>query len=92
MAVIIYCLNLIAAGSVLYLHLWYALTHGLVPGMPPPVIRMARQRILFSIVAYIITIPLAFVSTKICLVLFVIGPLSFILPSHADQHIRPRQN
>jgi uncharacterized membrane protein len=91
-AVIVYCLNLIAAGSVLYLHLWYALTFGLAPDMPPPVIRMARRRILFGIAAYIIAIPLSVVSTKICLALFVLGPLSFILPSQADKHIKPSEN
>jgi uncharacterized membrane protein len=91
-AVIIYCLNLIAAGGVLYLHLWYALNYGLAPDMPPPVVRMAKQRILLGVAAYLVAIPLSFISTKICLFLFVVGPLSFILPSRADQHIRPREN
>jgi uncharacterized membrane protein len=89
-AVILYCLNLMAAGGVLYLHLWYVLAFKLAPHVPPPVIRMARQRILLGMAAYLVAIPLSFVSTKICLVLFVLGPLSFILPSRADRQIRPK--
>ncbi|HEY5040034.1 MAG TPA: hypothetical protein VIJ93_13280, partial [bacterium] len=91
-AVILYSLNLLAAGLVLYLHFWYVLTFKLVdPGMPLPVIRMAKFRILTGMIVYLIAIPLSFASPKACLVLFILGPLLYILPSPADRYFQAQK-
>jgi uncharacterized membrane protein len=87
-AVVIYGLNLIVVGLVIYLHWWYATRdHRLVDqAIDPRVVRLATRRILTSPVIYLGAIALSWLDTRLSLALYCVGPLVNIIPGRIDRH------
>ncbi len=81
-AIILYGLNLIAIGVTMYWQ-WYYSTRGyrlIDEALPTFVIRYAKIRIIFAVMAYTLAIFLSFVNTVIPLIIFTIIPVFYILP------------
>ena len=87
-AVMVYGSNFVGMGIAFYLQWWYATRrHHLVgPGLEPEVIRMGKLRILRGIVLYMCAVLVALKSPQASLVLYVLIPVTYILPSKLDQH------
>lgn len=87
-AVVIYGLNLILIGLVLYAHWWYATADCRLVDhdIDPHVVRVAKQRILIAPVAYTLAILLAFVGTALSLAIYLLVPVLYILPGAVDRH------
>jgi len=87
LTMIVYGINLIVTGLILYLHWWYVVSHRLVDSkVTPEVVRTATRRILTPPVIYLIAILASFLSTWISVGLYVVAPILYILPSRVDRH------
>jgi uncharacterized membrane protein len=86
-AVIVYGVNLILAGAVLYVIWWYATAgYRLVDRtLNPDVIRMAKIKILQAPVVYAGAIAVSFLNPAISIVAYVLVPILYILPSSVDR-------
>ncbi len=89
-AVVVYGINLICVGCVLYGHWWYATAaDGLVDrDIDPHVVRVAKQRILIAPAAYTLAIILSFFGTTLSLAIYLLVPVLYIAPGSVDRHWR----
>ena len=87
-AVMVYGSNFVGMGIAFYLQWWYATRrHHLVgSGVEPEVIRMGKMRILRGLALYTCAVLIALKSPAASLALYVLIPVSYILPSKLDQH------
>ncbi len=87
-AVMVYGINLICIGCVLYSHWWYATAdHRLVDhDIDPHAVWLAKRRILIAPVAYTLAIILSFFGTAVSLVIYLLVPLVYIAPGNVDRH------
>ena len=87
-AVMIYGCNVMALGLTLYLQWWYATTKHRLVGrdLEPWLIRKGTQRMLGGAVIYLAAVLLALINPFISLVVYVIIPVFYILPSGVDHH------
>lgn len=90
-AVIIYGLNLIVVGLMLYWHWWYAThEHRLVDDdLNPLIIGLAAKRILIEPTVFLIAVAISFFSTTASLVIYMLAPLVYVLPGKIDRYWRP---
>lgn len=81
-SIIIYGLNLISAGLLLYGNWRYARTRDLIDAsaISSELRRNARQKILLPPFMYFMAILASFVNTKVSLVLFILGPIVYFIP------------
>ncbi len=87
LATIIYGINLIITGLVLYLHWWYVVSRRLVDSkVTPEVVRTATRRILTPPAIYVVAILASFINPWISVALYVAAPVLYILPSRVDRH------
>jgi len=93
-ALVVYGVNLIVCGLVLYLHWAYAVGRGrLVEGdIDPHLVAIVKRRILTPPVAYVLAIAMAFVNTWLSIAIYVITPLTYVFPTHIDMHFNPFRN
>ncbi|MDP4220701.1 MAG: TMEM175 family protein, partial [Bacteroidota bacterium] len=89
-AVILYGANVIFSGIALYLHWVYASGKGnlIHPNTPKSVIYITKVRILTGIGFYIVTTAIAFLSTRISLVLFAALPFMYMFRSRVDNYFK----
>jgi uncharacterized membrane protein len=92
-ALAVYGGNLIAIGLILCGHWLYAThRHRLTDrGLDPQFVRLVTRRILIGPVVFGAATTLAFVSTTIALVIFVLGPAVYFLPGKIDRHWNARR-
>lgn len=90
-AIITYCLNLFAAGSVRYIHWQYAaLNHRLIRAdLSETIIRSTRTAFLWTPILCLITIAVSFLSVKLSLIGLTFMPINFAL---RISHIFHRQH
>jgi len=86
-ALVVYGLNLIMVGGLLYAHWWYATRrYRLVEGdIHPEVVRLAKHRILTAPVASLMAICISIVSTRLSLALFALIPFLYMIPGRIDR-------
>jgi uncharacterized membrane protein len=86
-ALVFYGVNMVAAGLALYLLWWYATTgRRLVDSdIHPDVVRTAKVRILSGFFVYSVSIGLSFFSPTLSLLIYVLLPVLYILPSRIDR-------
>ncbi|MBE2269500.1 MAG: DUF1211 domain-containing protein [Anaerolinea sp.] len=91
-SVIVYNLNLIATGAVLYLHWTYAVRDGHLLGreLDPKVDQLVRRRILTPPTFYLIAIVVSLFNVQIAILLDVLIPVVYVLPNSIDQVFRAR--
>lgn len=91
-AVVVYGINLICIGSVLYGQWWYATAdHRLVDhDIDPHVVCAAKQRILIAPTAYALAIILSFFGTAISIAIYLLVPVVYIAPGSVDRHCGAR--
>ena len=87
-AVMIYGCNIIALGLSLYLQWWYATSgHRLVGrDLEPEVVRKGTRRMLGGALVYSCAVLLALLSPTVSLILYIVIPIFYILPSRIDHH------
>lgn len=90
LAVIVYGLNLVIVGAVLYGHWWYATArYRLVDrDLPAEVVRMAKRRILMAPIGYVAAILISLVSIPASIAIYVLVPLLYVMPARFDRHLR----
>jgi len=83
---VLYALNLIAVGLMLYATFWYATVHHHLvdANLDLAIVRSARRRILMGPCLAVLAIALTFVNTDLSLAAFVVFPVLFILPGRID--------
>jgi uncharacterized membrane protein len=88
--VILYGVNMIVIGLVLYLHWIYATKeHRLVsPDVSPQLVSTVKHVILMGPLVYVIAIGLSFCSTMTSLVLYLLVNLLYIIPGGIHLHLR----
>ncbi|MBN8638957.1 MAG: DUF1211 domain-containing protein [Anaerolineae bacterium] len=93
-SLIVYNLNLICVGVVLYLHWAYATRDGHLLGhaLDPKVDRLVRRRILIAPSLYFLAILVSFVSIAIADLMDVLIPVLYVLPANFDSIFRGRQD
>ncbi len=94
LSLIVYNLNLIAVGAVLYLHWAYATRDGHLLGhaLDAKVDRLVRRRILLAPSLYFLAILVSFVSIAAADLLDVLIPILYVLPANFDSIFRGRQD
>ncbi len=87
-AVMIYGCNIIALGLALYLQWWYATTHHRLVGrdIEPELVCRGKRRILRGPLLYACAVLAALLNPKVSLILYLLIPIGYILPSHIDHH------
>lgn len=88
-AVVPYGLTLIAAGLSLQLLWWYA-THRrrlVAADMDPALVRMVTRRTLLGPALYLLAILVSILSVQLTLLIYVIVPILYILPTRLDRHL-----
>jgi len=87
-AIIIYGINAIIAGIILFIHWRYASRGGklLVKDMNPHIVKVTSFRIGVGIVFYVISIVCSYVSTRLSLGLFAVVPFLYMIPSRFDTY------
>jgi len=92
LSLIVYNLNLIATGSVLYLHWAYAVRDGHLLGhaLDPKVDRLVRRRILTPPSFYFLAILVSLINVQLAVLLDVLIPVLYVLPSNIDHVFRAR--
>lgn len=90
-ALVFYGANLVAVGLALYLHWWYATSdHRLVDeDIDPLLVLSVRRKIFTGFFVYLLSIVLAFFSPTLSLVIYVLLPVLYILPSRIDRFWSP---
>jgi uncharacterized membrane protein len=89
-SVIIYDVNLILCGLTLYWHWMYGTRDNHLTHIPvePHVRQMVVRRILFPPALYLISIALSFVRAEISIVLDILIPILYVLPTNLDKAFR----
>jgi uncharacterized membrane protein len=87
-ATLVYGANVICAGIFLYLHWWYASGEKklILASVTAHAIRITKLRIAAGLLFYFITTVLAFVSTRVSLILFAVLPIFYMFPSKVDKY------
>jgi uncharacterized membrane protein len=87
-AVVIYGCNIMAMGLIAYFQWWYATSgHRLVgSNIETELVRMANRRLLAGVFAYGSAVLLAWLSPRISLIMYLLIPIMYILPSRLDYH------
>jgi uncharacterized membrane protein len=87
-AVGIYGCNILALELTLYLQWWYATSdHRLVGSdLESELVLRAKRRMLAGVCAYASAVLLAWLSPMVSLILYVLMPIIYILPSRVDYH------
>jgi uncharacterized membrane protein len=87
-ALVVYGMNLVAIGLILYGHWSYATyRHRLVDrDLDPRVIRFAGRRILIGPVMFAVASGLSFLSTTASLAILMLVPLVYLFPGKVDRH------
>jgi uncharacterized membrane protein len=93
LSIVVYNLNLIGTGTVLFLHWVYAVRDGHLLGhtLDPKVDRLVRRRILTPPVFYSFAIIVSLVNVEVALILDILIPILYVLPSNIDHIFRGRQ-
>ena len=94
LSLIVYNINLIAVGVVLYLHWAYATRDGHLLGhtLDAKVDRLVRRRILLAPSLYFLAILVSFVSIAAADLMDVLIPILYVLPANFDSIFRGRQD
>lgn len=81
--IMLYGLNLIAIGLLLFWHWSYATGRGelINENCTPEVIRIGKERSLFAVVCYLIAISIAFFSPITSLIIYALVPFFYIFPA-----------
>jgi uncharacterized membrane protein len=89
-AVVLYGSNVIFSGLALYAHWVYASGKGklIKEGVPERIISITKFRILIGVVFYVVTTSIAFISTKVSLILFAALPFVYMIPSKVDSYFK----
>ncbi|MBV8087506.1 MAG: DUF1211 domain-containing protein [Chloroflexi bacterium] len=88
-AIVVYSASLILIGLVSYFHWRYA-TRGrrlVAPDLPDKVIKVVKKRILFAPFACLASIGLSLYSTRLCLLLYAVVLVLYILPGSLDRYL-----
>jgi len=87
-AAMIYGCNIMALGLTLYWQWAYATSgHRLVGAqIEPELVRKGKKRILLGVLANLCAVLLALVNARLSLILYVLFPVAYILPSQFDHH------
>jgi uncharacterized membrane protein len=87
-ALLLYGLNLIVIGALLYIHWSYATyRHRLVArDIHPEVVRMAKRRILKGPAACSLAIAMSFINSRLSLIIYALVPLLYLVPGKLDRH------
>jgi uncharacterized membrane protein len=89
-ALVVYALNLILVGIVLFVHWHYALSRRLLDAeLDPVLVKLASRRILLAPAILVLAVVFSFVSTNISLGLCAIIPVLYVLPGRIDRHWTP---
>lgn len=84
-AVVFYGVNLILAATVLYANWMYAVSRNLAREVPSEIRREAEKYMLFAPAVYLLAILLSFWSTTASVIIYLVTPVLYILPSRLDQ-------
>jgi uncharacterized membrane protein len=89
-SIIVYDLNLIFAGLVLFLHWWYATrdSHLLGQVMEDHARRIVYRRILTPPTFYLVAIFVSLVSVELSIIINILVPLLYVIPNRVDQLFR----
>jgi uncharacterized membrane protein len=87
-ATLVYGGNVIFTGLMLYLHWWYASGPGklISDNINERAISITKLRIAVGLLFYFTTTLLAFISTRLSLVLFAVLPVFYMIPSKVDKY------
>jgi uncharacterized membrane protein len=90
LSIIVYNINLIAAGVVLFLHWWYATRDSHLLGHPieEHARHLVYRRILTPPCFYFIAILVSLVSVEISIIIDILVPLTYIMPAQMDRIFR----
>lgn len=90
---VLYGLNLIAVGAMLYASFWYATVHHHLvdPDLDLAIVRSGQRRILMGPCVAAVSILLTFLNTDVSLGSFVVFPILFILPGRIDRFWRRQE-
>jgi len=85
--VIIYGANLVVIGLLLYWHWWHATDHHhLVDAdLDPEFIKIAARRVLRGVLILIVAIGMSFISIAATLIIYLVLPVTYILPGSVDR-------
>jgi uncharacterized membrane protein len=94
LSIIAYNTNLILAGFLMFLHWWYATrdSHLLSQKMEPEVRRIVSFRILTPPVLYGVAILVSLFSVQVSIVIDILVPIIYVLPTRLDQIFRRREH
>lgn len=84
-AVVFYGANLTLAALVLYANWKYALRKNLARAVPPELQREAEKYMLFAPAIYLLAILLSFWSTTASVLIYLLTPILYIIPSRLDE-------
>lgn len=92
LSIVVYNLNLIGTGTILFFHWVYAVRDGHLLGhaLDPKVDRLVRRRILTPPVFYSLAIIVSLINVQIALILDILIPILYVLPSNLDRMLRVR--
>jgi uncharacterized membrane protein len=93
-AIIVYNINLILAGLVMFTHWWYATRdhHLLGQKIEPRVRSVVSRRILTPPVMYLLAILVSLVSVDLSIVIDILVPIIYVLPNRVDHLFRHSPN
>jgi uncharacterized membrane protein len=85
----IYGLALLVLSGVSYLHIDYLSRHPHLasPELTPAAVRLLKQRILLFCLLPIVSMALAFYSTRVALYVYLLLATAYFVPGHVDEHI-----
>jgi uncharacterized membrane protein len=88
LAVVIYGCNIMALGVTLFLQWHYATSRHRLVGhdVEPELVRRGNRRILAGVCSYAFAILLVWFNPTVSLILYVLIPIMYILPSRLDHH------
>lgn len=90
LSIIVYNLNLILAGVLLFVHWWYATrdNHLLSHPIEPHVRRIVYRRILTPPALYFAAILVSLVSVELSIIIDIFVPIMYVLPNRVDRQFR----
>lgn len=89
-AIILYNINLIVAGAIMFCHWWYATrdNHLLGQKIEPGVRQIVSRRILTPPALYLLAIGVSLVSVQLSIVIDILVPIIYVLPNRVDHLFR----
>jgi uncharacterized membrane protein len=86
-SVIIYGINIIIVGFLMYVQWWYATKdrHLIGSDLDPTFITIMSRRLLVGVIAYLVAVGISFLSIQASLVMYIATPLYYLIPARKDK-------